>query len=117
MRDTQWIEWNRTRPTPREREALLTALTREQKAHLLEHDYAWAEGVGVLWNPPHDEPLRRARFTHGIHFRTERGERYIDSEGSARETEAMRAPAGAPATASASARTPTPRSGSTVTNV
>jgi hypothetical protein len=79
------IEWTRTRLLPQEREELLTALTSQQKAHLLEHDYVWVEGVGVLWNPPYGEPLRRARFTHGTHFQTPRGEFYIDSEGSARE--------------------------------
>jgi hypothetical protein len=84
MRETQWIEWTRTRLQPQERQELLTALTSEQKAHLLEHDYVWVEGVGVLWNPP-DSELRRARFTHGTHFQTQRGEFYIDSEGSARE--------------------------------
>jgi hypothetical protein len=51
---------------------------------VLEHDYVWVERVGVLWNPP-DGDLRRARFTHGTHFQTQRGEFYIDSEGSARE--------------------------------
>ena len=62
----------------------MTALGSEQKAHLLKHDYVWVKGVGVLWKPP-DGALRRARFTHGTHFRTLRGEFYIDSEGSARE--------------------------------
>jgi hypothetical protein len=85
MRESQWIEWTRTRLQPQERQELLTALTSQQKAHLLEHDYVWVEGVGVLWNPPHGDPLRRARFTHGTHFQTQRGEFYIDSEGSARE--------------------------------
>ena len=84
MRETQWIEWTRTRLQPQERHELLTALTSQQKAHLLEHDYVWVEGVGVFWNSP-DGDLRRARFTHGTHFRTPRGEFYIDSEGSARE--------------------------------
>ena len=80
----QWIEWTRTRLQPQERQELLAALTSEQKAHLLERDHVWVEGVGVLWNPP-DGDLRRARFTHGTHFQTQRGEFYIDSEGSARE--------------------------------
>lgn len=84
MRETHWIEWTRTRLQPQERENLLTALTSEQKAHLLKHDYVWVRNVGVLWNPP-DGALRRARFTHGTHFRTLRGEFYIDSEGVARE--------------------------------
>ena len=84
MRETQWIEWTRTRLQPQERRELLTALTSQQKAHLLEHDHVWVEGVGVLWKPP-DGDLRRARFTHGTHFQTQRGEFYIDSEGSARE--------------------------------
>jgi len=85
MRETQWIEWTRTRLPPQEREELLMALTSQQKAHLLEHDYVWVEGIGVLWNPPDGDLLRRARFTHGTHFQTQRGEFYIDSEGSARE--------------------------------
>jgi hypothetical protein len=85
MRETQRIEWTRTRLQPQEREELLTALTSEQKAYLLEHDYVWVEGVGVLWNPPDGDLLRRAQFTHGTHFQTQRGEFYIDSEGSARE--------------------------------
>jgi len=80
----QAINWTDTRLQPREREDLLTALTSEQKAHLLEHDYVWAEGAGVLWRRP-DGALQRARFTHGAHFRTQSGEFYIDSEGSARE--------------------------------
>jgi hypothetical protein len=85
MRETRSIEWTRTRLQPQERQELLAALTSEQKAQLLEHDYVWVEGVGVLWNPPDGELLRRARFTHGTHFQTQRGEFYIDSEGSARE--------------------------------
>jgi hypothetical protein len=85
MRESQWIKWTRTRLQPQEREELLAALTSEQKAHLLEHDYVWAEGIGVLWNPADGELLRRARFTHGTHFQTQRGDFYIDSEGSARE--------------------------------
>ena len=84
MRESQWIDWTRTRPQPQKREDLLTALTSAQKAHLLEHDYVWVKGSGVLWNPP-DGALRRARFTHGTHFRTQRGEFYIESDGSARE--------------------------------
>ena len=84
MRETQQIEWTRTRLQPREREELVTALTSRQKAQLLEHDYVWVEGVGVLWKPA-DGGLRRTRFTHGTHFQTQRGEFYIDSEGSVRE--------------------------------
>jgi len=85
MRERQWIEWTRTRLEPQEAEELSTALTSEQQVHLFEHDYVWVEGTGVLWNSPHGEPLRRARFTHGSHFRTQRGEFYIDSEGSVHE--------------------------------
>ena len=96
MRETQWIEWTRTRLQPREREELLTALGPEQKAHLVEHDYVWVKGIGVLWNPP-DGTLRRARFTHGAHFQTQRGEFYIDSEGSAHELSNHRIDAPAPA--------------------
>jgi len=84
MRETQWLEGTRTRLQPRERGELLTALGSEQNAHLLEHDYVWVKGIGVLWNPP-DGVLRRARFTHGTHFRTQRGEFYIGSDGGARE--------------------------------
>lgn len=83
MRESQWIQWTRTSLQPEEREDLLTGLTSEQKAHLLEHDYVWVKGVGVLWNSPHGDPLRRGRFTHGTHFQTQRGEFYIDSEGTA----------------------------------
>ena len=48
MHETQWIEWIRTRLQPQEREDLLTALTSEQKEHLLERDYVWVKGIGVL---------------------------------------------------------------------
>jgi hypothetical protein len=85
MRETQWIEWTRTRLRLQEREDLVKALTSEQKAHLLEHDYVWVKGIGVLWKPV-DGVLRRARFTHGTHFRTQRGEFYIDSDGSVCDT-------------------------------
>lgn len=81
MRETQWIEWTQTRLQPREREELLSALTSEQKVHLLEDDYVWAKAVGVPWKPA-DGALRRARFTHGTQFRTQRGEFHVDSEGS-----------------------------------
>jgi hypothetical protein len=91
MPETQWIDWTRTRLQPQERADLLTALTSEQKAHLLEHDYVWMKGVGVLWKLP-DGALRRARFTHGTHFQTQRGEFYIESDGNAREL--LRAEAG-----------------------
>ena len=84
MRGTEWIDWTRTKLQPHEREDLLTALTSEQKEQLLEHDCAWVKGTGVLWNPP-DGALRRARFTHGTHFKTKRGEFRIDSDGSVRE--------------------------------
>ena len=84
MRESQWIEWTRTRLQPGERGDLLTALGVEQMAHLAEHDYVWVKGIGVLWNPP-DGTLRRARFTHGAHFQTQRGEFYSDSAGSVRE--------------------------------
>jgi hypothetical protein len=63
----------------------LAALTSEQKARLLEHDYVFVEGIGVVWRPPDGGWERRARFTHGTHFETARGEFYIDSEGSVRE--------------------------------
>jgi hypothetical protein len=84
MFEAKWIEWTRTRLEPHEREDLLTALTSEQTEQLYEHDYVWVKGIGVLWKPP-EGALRRARFTHGTLFRTERGEFHIDSEGSVRE--------------------------------
>ena len=92
MRGAERIDWARMRLRPREREELLTqerddmltALTPEQKEHLLEHDYVWVKGSGVLWKRPDGAP-RRAQFTHGTYFRTESGECYIDSEGSVRE--------------------------------
>jgi hypothetical protein len=84
MRETRWIEWTRTTLLAHERENLLAALTPEQNAQLHGHDYVWVEGVGVLWKPV-DGALRRARFTHGTYFRTQRGEFYIDSEGRTRE--------------------------------
>ena len=80
---TRSIHWLRTTLEPLDRESLLRALKSEQKAHLEEHDYVWLDGAGVLWKPP-DGALQRARFTHGAYFRTQRGEFYIDSEGSAR---------------------------------
>jgi hypothetical protein len=84
MRQTQWIESTRTTLQQGERGDLLTALTADQESHLLEHDYVWVEKVGVLWNAT-DGAMRRARFTHGTHFRTKCGEFYLDSEGSVSE--------------------------------
>ena len=91
MRESQWIEWTRTRLHPREREDLLTALTMEQRAQLLEHDYVWLKEADVLWKST-DGALRRgrARFTHGTHFRTKHGEFYFDSEGGALELSNVR---------------------------
>lgn len=45
MRETQWLEWTRTRLEPREREDLSTALTSDQNARLLEHDYVLGRGI------------------------------------------------------------------------
>ena len=84
MRESQWLDWTRTTLHQGERDDLLTALTVEQESHLLEQDYVWVEKVGVLWKPT-DGAMRRARFTHGTHFRTQHGEFYIDSEGSVSE--------------------------------
>ena len=84
MLQTRSIDWMRTTLEPLEREALLRALKSKQKAHLEEHDYVWVDGAGVLWKAQ-GGALQRARFTHGACFRTQRGEFYIDSEGSARE--------------------------------
>ena len=96
MFEAKWIESTRTRLQPHEREELLTALTSEQTKQLYEHDYVWVKGIGVLWKPP-DGALRRARFTHGAHFQTQRGEFYIDSEGGAHELSNDRIDAPAPA--------------------
>jgi len=84
MSGTAWIDWTRTRLQPHEREDLLAALTSEQEQRLFEHDYVWVKGIGVLWKS-RDGALRRARFTHGTHFQTQRGEFYSDSAGSVRE--------------------------------
>jgi hypothetical protein len=83
MRESQWIEWTRTSLRPGEREELLAALSAQQKPHLLEDDYVWVEGVGVLWKPPQGDSLRRACFTHGTQFETQYGQFYIDSGGEA----------------------------------
>jgi hypothetical protein len=85
MRKIQGVDWTHTRLRPREIEELVEALTPEQKARLLEHDYVSVKGIGVLWRPV-DGVLRRAWFTRGTHFRTPRGEFYIDSDGSVRDT-------------------------------
>jgi hypothetical protein len=85
MPESHWSEWTRTLVQPREREELWAGLTSEQRADLLERDYVFVPGTGVLWRPPDGAPWRRARFTHGTHFRTQRGEFYIDSEGSVHE--------------------------------
>lgn len=82
---SQWIEWTRTTLTPGECAVLLAGLTLEQTAYLLEHDYVFDKGIGVLWRAPAGGLQRRARFTHGTHFETPRGGFYIDSEGSVRE--------------------------------
>ena len=89
MQEAQRIDWTRTRLQPHERIALLAALTSEQEAQLLDHDYTWVHGVGVLWKAA-GGALRRARFTHGTHFKTRRGEFYIDSTGSARQVAGLR---------------------------
>jgi hypothetical protein len=70
-RQAPWIEWTRTALQPREREELLAALTAEP-------------GVGVVFRPEDGGPEQRARFTHGRHFRTPRGELYVDAEGRVR---------------------------------
>ena len=80
---TPSTRWSQTTLAPLERDALLRELTSVQRAQLEEHEHVWVAGTGVLWKHPNGD-LRRARFTHGAHFRTKRGEFYIDSEGSAR---------------------------------
>jgi hypothetical protein len=81
---TPSTRWTQTTLASLERDALLRALTPVQRAQLEEHQHVWVAGTGVLWMHP-DGDLRRARFTHGTHFRTKRGEFYIDSEGNAQE--------------------------------
>jgi hypothetical protein len=78
-----WIEWVRTTLGPDERDALLSALTLEQKERLLKDDHVWVQGIGVLWTAL-DGTLRRACFTHGTYFSTARGAFYIDSGGNTR---------------------------------
>jgi hypothetical protein len=78
-----WMEWRRTNLTSDERADLLRTLTASQTSHLRDHDYVWIRDVGLLWNSV-GGALQRTRFTHGTHFRTQRGEFYVDSEGSTR---------------------------------
>ena len=80
---TPSTRWSQTTLAPLERDALLRALTSVQRAQLQQHEHVWVAGTGVLWIHP-DGHLRRARFTHGTHFHTKRGEFYIDSEGRVR---------------------------------
>ena len=80
---TPSTRWSQTTLAPLERDALLRTLTPLQIAQLEQHEHVWVAGTGVLWMHP-DGALRRARFTHGAHFRTKRGEFYIDSEGCVR---------------------------------
>jgi hypothetical protein len=82
MQNQRRSDWTRTHLLPRERDELSAALTPVQRAHLCSQDYVWVPGSGVLWNQP-DGVLRRARFTHGVHFETQRGAFYMDSEGTA----------------------------------
>jgi hypothetical protein len=83
MTRTPSTRWSQTTLAPLERDALLGALTSVQRAQLEQHEHVWVAGTGVLWMHP-DGDLRRARFTHGTHFHTKRGEFYIDSEGRVR---------------------------------
>ena len=85
LHEDRWIDWTRTSLEPGEREELLSALTPEQRAHLLAQDYVWVEGVGIVWRAALGAPEQRARFTHGYHFRTRRGEFHVDVEGHVRE--------------------------------
>jgi hypothetical protein len=82
MDEPSRCEWTRTHLLPRERDELSAALTPAQRAHLFSQDYVWVPGSGVLWKQP-DGVLRRARFTHGVHFETQHGAFYMDSEGTA----------------------------------
>jgi hypothetical protein len=79
---TDWVEWARTTLRPEERATLWTALTSQQQERLHTGGHVWAKELGVLWNDPSGN-LRRARYTHGMHFETARGRFYIDSEGNA----------------------------------
>ncbi len=76
---TRWVEWARSQLTPQEVEEELNGLSASQRSRLQDDHWVWRPGR-VLWIDPKGE-LRRARFTHGAHFRTAKGEFYIDPEG------------------------------------
>jgi hypothetical protein len=80
LRTSHWLDWTRTDLSETEAAALLAALTTDQREHLAREDYVWVEGMGVVFRDPQGG-FRRARFTHGTHFRTRRGEFYIGSGG------------------------------------
>ena len=84
MSGRHWLEWTRTTLSHTEAEQVLSSLTPDQRDHLAKEDYVWIRGTGVVFRDPEGE-LRRARFTHGTHFRTRHGEFYIGSSGEARQ--------------------------------
>jgi hypothetical protein len=75
----QWIEWTRTQLMPPEVEIEPSRLSNFERARLEDHHWVSMPGR-VLWLDPNGA-LRRARFTHGTHFRTAKGEFYADSAG------------------------------------
>ncbi len=78
-RETTWIEWTRTRLTPPEVERELASLSSSETARLQSDGWLWIP-ARVLWIDP-SGALRRARFTHGTHFETAKGDSYVDSAG------------------------------------
>jgi hypothetical protein len=76
---TPWVEWTRTQLTPSEVDVELGRLSACERARL--EDDHWVSMPGrLLWLDP-GGALRRARFSHGTHFRTAKGEFYVDSAG------------------------------------
>lgn len=76
---TPWLEWTRSRLEPSEIGAELSRLSASDRRKLENDHWVWLPGL-VLWLDPGGS-LRRARFTHGTHFRTAKGEFHIDSGG------------------------------------
>ena len=82
MSGRRWLEWTRTALSDTEAEKVLS-LTPDQRDHLAKEDYVWIPGTGVVFRHAAGG-LRRARFTHGVHFRTRQGEFYIGPDGEAK---------------------------------
>jgi hypothetical protein len=78
-----WLDWTRTDLSDTEAEELVASQTPDQRDHLAKEDFVWIRGTGVLFRDPLGKH-RRARFTHGTHFRTRHGEFYVESGGEAK---------------------------------